>query len=48
MVPRKAFIKPFETPQRDAKIKIEASFLSSSGIGTVRVNDFTTSVFLFS
>ena len=33
----KAFIKPFEAPQRIAKIKISPNFLSSSGIGTGRV-----------
>ena len=35
----KAFIKPFEAPQRRVKIKIYDNFLSSSGIGTGRVND---------
>ena len=33
----KAFIKPFEAPQRSAKIKSEVNFFSSSGIGTGRV-----------
>ena len=33
----KAFIKPFEAPQRSVKIKIYLNFLSSSGIGTGRV-----------
>ena len=34
----KAFMKPFEAPQRSEKIKIYLNFLSSSGIGTGRVN----------
>ena len=34
----KAFIKPFEAPQRIVKIKILLNFFSSSGIGTGRVN----------
>ena len=34
----KAFIKPFEAPQRNVKIKIYVNFLSSPGIGTGRVN----------
>ena len=34
----KAFIKPFEAPQRSMKIKIKVNFFSSSGIGTGRVN----------
>ena len=33
----KAFIKPFEAPQRSVKIKNCVNFLSSSGIGTGRV-----------
>ena len=33
----KTFIKPFETPQRNVKIKILLIFFSSSGIGTGRV-----------
>ena len=37
----KAFIKPFEAPQRSAKIKIELIFFSSSGIGTGRVKSAT-------
>ena len=32
----KAFIKPFEAPQRNLKIKISLNFFSSSGIGTWR------------
>ena len=40
----KAFINPFETPRKSVKIKLEVSFLPSSGIGTGRVkkkkNDF--------
>ena len=36
----KAFIKLFEAPQRSVKIKIKVNFLSSSGIGTKRVNMF--------
>ena len=34
----KAFIKPFEAPERSVKIKIEVSFFSLSGIRTGRVN----------
>ena len=34
----KGFIKPFEAPQRSAKIKIYVDFLFS-GIGTGNVND---------
>ena len=30
----KAFMKPFEAPQRNVKIKIYLNFLSSSGIWT--------------
>ena len=37
----KAFIKPFEAPQRSAKIKIELNFFSSAGIGTGRVKSAT-------
>ena len=33
----KAFIKPFEAPQRSVKIKIELNFFTLSGIGTLRV-----------
>ena len=33
----KAFIKPFEAPQRRVKIKIELDFFSSSGNGMGRV-----------
>ena len=33
----KAFIKPFEAPQRNVKIKIEVNFLSLSGVGTGKV-----------
>ena len=33
----KAFIKPFEAPQRSVKIKILLNFFSSFGIGTGRV-----------
>ena len=33
----KAFIKPFEAPQRSEKIKIKVNFLSLCGIGTGRV-----------
>ena len=35
----KAFIRPFEAPQRSAKIKIQLNFFSSSGVGTGRVKD---------
>ena len=35
----KAFIKPFEAPQRSVKIKIQVKFVSSSGIGTGKVNN---------
>ena len=38
----KAFIKPFEAPQRSEKIKIYVNFLYSSGIETRRVNKTTT------
>ena len=38
----KAFIKPFEAPQRSAKIKISVNFFSSSGIGRVRVKKKST------
>ena len=34
----KAFIKPFEAPQRSVKIKIQVKFVSSSGIETGKVN----------
>ena len=34
----KAFIKPFEAPQRSVKIKIEVNFFYLSGIGAGRVN----------
>ena len=34
----KAFTKPFEAPQRNVKIKIQANFFSLPGIGTERVN----------
>ena len=34
----KDFIKPFDAPQRSAKIKIVVSFLPSFGIVTGRVN----------
>ena len=34
----KAFIKPFEVPQRSVKIKIQFNFFTLSGIGTLRVN----------
>ena len=37
MVPQN-ILKPFEAPQRSAKIKISVNFLSSFGIGTGRVN----------
>ena len=33
----KAFIKPFEAPKRNVKIKIELNFFSLSGIRTGRV-----------
>ena len=33
----KAFIKPFEVPQRSVKIKIKLNFFSLFGIGTGRV-----------
>ena len=32
----KAFIKPFEAPQRSVKIKIELNFFTLSGIGPLR------------
>ena len=35
----KAFIRPFEEPQRSAKIKIQLNFFSSSGVGMGRVKD---------
>ena len=34
----KAFIKPFEAPQRSVKIKIEVNYFPSSEIGAGRVN----------
>ena len=34
----KVFMKPFEAPQRSAKIKVQLNFYSSSRIGTGRVN----------
>ena len=40
----KRFMKPFEAPQRSAKIKIQLNFFSSSGIGTGRVK-FTCEFF---
>ena len=33
----KVFIKPFEAPQRSAKIKLYVNFFSSSGIGMRRL-----------
>ena len=36
----KAFINPFEAPQRNVKIRIQLDFFSSSGIGTGRVKVF--------
>ena len=42
----KAFIKPFEAPQGDAKIKIQVNFLPSSVIGPGRVNLFNLSAHL--
>ena len=36
----KAFIKPFEAPQRSVKIKLQVIFFSSSGIETGRVNEY--------
>ena len=33
----KAFVKPFEAPQKSVKIRNSRQFLSSSGIGTGRV-----------
>ena len=35
----KAFIKPFEAPQRSVKIKIQVNFFILSGIGTLRGKD---------
>ena len=40
----KAFIKPFETPQRSTKIKVQINFLSSSGIRTGRVKSTMSKV----
>ena len=34
----KAFLKPFEAPQRIVKIKIYFKFFTLSGIGTLRVS----------
>ena len=42
MKQKKAFIKPFEAPQRSMKIKIQVDFLSLPGIGTGRVNTPST------
>ena len=33
----KAFIKPFEVPQRSVKIKIQLNFFTLSGFGTLTV-----------
>ena len=38
----KAFLKPFEVPQRSEKIHIKFNFFSSSGIGTGRVDNRKT------
>ena len=38
----KAFIKPFEAPQRSAKVKIYVNFLSLSGIWRGRINTNVT------
>ena len=40
--PLKAFVKPFEAPQRRVKIKIEVNFLSFSGIRMGKVNRLLT------
>ena len=37
----KAFIKPFEVPQRSVKIKIQLNFFTLSGIETLRVKGAT-------
>ena len=42
MKQKKAFIKPFEAPQRSMKIKIQVDSLSLPGIGTGRVNTPST------
>ena len=34
----KAFTKPFEAPQRSAKMKVLLNLFTLSGIGTLRVN----------
>ena len=41
----KAFIKPFEAPQRSEKIKIWIDFLSSFGTGTGRVNNSKINIY---
>ena len=41
----RAFIKPFEAPQRSVKIKIYVNCLCSSRIGTERVNLTFSTVF---
>ena len=41
--PLKAFIKPFAAPKRSVKLKIYVNVLSSSGIGTRKVNVSTLS-----
>ena len=33
VVPQKAFIKPFEAPQRSMKVKMKLNFFSASGLG---------------
>ena len=47
----KAFIKPFEAPQRSVEIKVSANYLSSSkiGMGMVNrpINDFVLKELLF-
>ena len=39
----KAFIEPFEAPQKSVKIKIHDNFFPSSGIETGRVNELLLS-----
>ena len=46
MVALKAFIKPFEAPQRSVKIKISVNSFFSSGIGKGGLKQGTTIYFL--
>ena len=41
----RAFIKPFEAPQRSVKIKIYLNFFTLPGIGTLRVKNHLNKIF---